>query len=106
MALAPAWTKPLGVVARAAVEIVLADAESLDFRTQAACAGSDPRSWYPGRGEALDVLRRLCEGCPVVVDCLAWSLRHERYGVWGGVGEAGRQRIRRTYGIATDTEFL
>lgn len=39
--------------------------------------------------------RSLCTICPIRTRCLERALVHrERYGVWGGMGEAERQRFR------------
>ena len=39
--------------------------------------------------------RHLCMGCVVRLRCLERALVHkERYGVWGGMGEAERHRFR------------
>lgn len=38
--------------------------------------------------------KRICAGCTVRTDCLAWALVHgERHGVWGGLDEDQRDRI-------------
>ncbi len=40
--------------------------------------------------------RRICEGCPVLLDCLADALeRNERYGIRGGKTEEERREMRR-----------
>lgn len=37
--------------------------------------------------------KRICQRCPVIVECREWALRRrEQYGVWGGMGEAERAR--------------
>ena len=33
----------------------------------------------------IGILRRICGGCPIYKECLAYALRHEQYGVWGGM---------------------
>lgn len=37
---------------------------------------------------------RLCVGCPVRRDCLAYALRHETLGIWGGTVYRQRMRFR------------
>src|SRR5258708_4569055 len=63
-----------------------------------------PDEWFPvaktaaaARAEAVHALA-LCAVCPVRAECLELSLRHwrttGRYGIWGGLGEAGRAAAR------------
>lgn len=38
--------------------------------------------------------KRLCESCPVRVDCRRHAMSHrELYGVWGGLSESERHRL-------------
>lgn len=63
---------------------------ALDWQGQAACIG---------RHQAFDddtTAKQLCKGCPVVAACLLHALASdERFGVWGGLTDAERQRIKR-----------
>ena len=36
---------------------------------------------------------RACTRCPVAATCLAWALREEEYGVWGGLTAAERDAV-------------
>jgi hypothetical protein len=40
------------------------------------------------------MVMRLCRSCPVQKDCLEWGLRHESYGIWGGLTRAELRRMR------------
>lgn len=62
----------------------------------AACRGVDPELFFPGRGRSSNAeAKRVCAGCPVRVQCLNYSLDNgEKYGVWGGVSEKERRRLR------------
>lgn len=62
----------------------------------AACKGIDPALFYPGRGHSVTEAKAVCEGCPVKAECLEWALDNgEKYGIWGGLSERERRRIRR-----------
>ena len=38
----------------------------------------------------------MCRGCEVRVDCLEYALAHgEKFGIWGGLSERERRRVRR-----------
>ncbi len=61
-----------------------------------ACAGKDTRLWFPEGGSNGAKAIRVCRECPLVDACAAWSLRQPRlHGVWGGLTEADRDRMRR-----------
>lgn len=68
-----------------------------DWFDQAACKGCDPQLFHPERGANVAVreAKKVCHGCPVQQECLEWALEHdERLGVWGGMSERQRRRIR------------
>lgn len=59
------------------------------------CRGVDPEMFYPGRGESTREAKEVCAGCAVRVECLDYAFRHcERHGIWGGLSERERRRIR------------
>lgn len=65
------------------------------------CLGIDPAMFFPGRGEDTTPARAVCEGCQVRVECLEFALdQGEKYGIWGGLSERERRRIRRTRRLA------
>jgi WhiB family redox-sensing transcriptional regulator len=67
-----------------------------DWRRLAACRGMDPDLFFPLRGEAGDLAVATCASCPVRGECSAYALTHgERFGVWGGLSESGRKRLRK-----------
>jgi WhiB family redox-sensing transcriptional regulator len=56
----------------------------------------DPDLFYPDRGGDIRKAKRICRGCPVRQPCLDYALeRGERFGVWGGLSERERRRLRR-----------
>lgn len=67
-----------------------------DFRDSSLCAEIDPELFYPERGGSVRDAIAVCLACDVRADCLAWALENdERWGVWGGVSEQGRKKMRR-----------
>ena len=45
--------------------------------------------------------RGLCHGCEVRPECLEYALRHgEKFGIWGGMSERERRRLRRQRALA------
>ncbi len=67
-----------------------------EWTTDALCAQVDPALFYPEAGEPNRDAKRICAGCEVRAECLAYALAHrERFGVWGGTTERERRRMRR-----------
>lgn len=67
-----------------------------DIAVQAVCGQVDPDLFFPETGSATKVPKDICAVCPVRQQCLAWALKHDiRHGVWGGLSDQERQRLRR-----------
>jgi WhiB family redox-sensing transcriptional regulator len=65
------------------------------WTVQGACYGMNGKGFYPERGESVAEGKAVCARCPVRATCLAEALlKRERFGIWGGVSERGRQRMR------------
>ncbi|OMQ28715.1 transcription factor WhiB [Rhodococcus sp. D-1] len=64
-----------------------------DWQERAVCQRTDPEAFFPEPGEAVRPAKRVCAGCEVRVDCLAYALANdERFGVWGGLTASERRR--------------
>jgi WhiB family transcriptional regulator, redox-sensing transcriptional regulator len=62
----------------------------------AACAEADPEVWYPEKGGSTREAKQVCRGCDVRAECLLYALEHdERWGIWGGLSEIERRRVKR-----------
>jgi WhiB family redox-sensing transcriptional regulator len=60
------------------------------------CRGLDPDLFYPERGASTREAKAVCRGCDVREDCLEYALANgEKFGIWGGLSERERRRIRR-----------
>jgi len=60
------------------------------------CAEVDPELFFPESGAPNRDAKRICGGCEVRAQCLAYALAHrERFGVWGGTTERERRRLGR-----------
>lgn len=61
---------------------------------------ADPELFFPGPGRVDHIreARKVCRLCPVQVRCLDWSLELDAtehlFGIWGGVTEYERKRLR------------
>jgi WhiB family redox-sensing transcriptional regulator len=73
----------------------LADGERR-WQERANCLGVDPDLFFPERGASTREAKGVCRGCEVRVECLEYALQHgEKFGIWGGLSERERRRVRR-----------
>ena len=69
---------------------------NLSWRQKAACRGLDPEIFYPTSDDAADTAKSVCNACAVRTPCLEYALSHgEKFGIWGGLSERERRRVRR-----------
>jgi WhiB family redox-sensing transcriptional regulator len=66
--------------------------------------GHDPKWWFPEsdwshRHPYVRAAKKVCVSCPVVDQCLDYSLVHEPFGIWGGMTERQREVMRRETGL-------
>jgi WhiB family redox-sensing transcriptional regulator len=70
------------------------------WKRQANCMGVDPDLFFPERGSSTREAKEVCRGCVVREDCLEFALNNgEKFGIWGGLSERERRRIRRRRNI-------
>jgi hypothetical protein len=63
---------------------------------EANCRGMNPDAFFPSRGEATAPIKAICRACDVQVECLAYAMNTgEHHGIWGGLSERERRRLRR-----------
>ena len=66
-----------------------------EWRLDALCAETDPEAFFPEKGGSTREAKRVCTGCEVRAECLEFALTNdERFGIWGGLSERERRRIR------------
>jgi len=72
------------------------DGQEPDWQERALCAQTDPEAFFPEKGGSTREAKRICSGCEVRPECLEYALAHdERFGIWGGLSERERRRLRR-----------
>jgi WhiB family redox-sensing transcriptional regulator len=70
--------------------------EEPDWQERALCAQTDPEAFFPEKGGSTREAKRICSGCEVRAECLEYALANdERFGIWGGLSERERRRLRR-----------
>lgn len=72
------------------------DEGELGWQTQALCAQTDPEAFFPEKGGSTRDAKKVCGSCAVRAECLAYALKNdERFGIWGGMSERERRRLRK-----------
>lgn len=66
------------------------------WQERALCAQTDPEAFFPEKGGSTREAKRICLGCDVKDECLEYALANdERFGIWGGLSERERRRLKR-----------
>jgi WhiB family redox-sensing transcriptional regulator len=72
------------------------DSNPLAWQTDALCAQTDPEAFFPEKGGSTRDAKKICTTCEVKAQCLDYALHNdERFGIWGGLSERERRRLRR-----------
>ena len=70
--------------------------EEESWQDRALCAQTDPEAFFPEKGGSTREAKKICTGCEVKAECLEYALANdERFGIWGGLSERERRRIKR-----------
>jgi WhiB family transcriptional regulator, redox-sensing transcriptional regulator len=79
------------------VEIfALDEVEQTTWQERALCAQTDPEAFFPEKGGSTREAKRVCGSCEVRVECLEYALANdERFGIWGGMSERERRRLKK-----------
>ncbi len=69
---------------------------ALAWQADALCAQTDPEAFFPEKGGSTREAKKICQQCEVRGQCLDYALANdERFGIWGGLSERERRRLRR-----------
>jgi WhiB family redox-sensing transcriptional regulator len=70
--------------------------EAQEWQERALCAQTDPEAFFPEKGGSTREAKKVCTDCEVKTECLDYALANdERFGIWGGLSERERRRLRR-----------
>lgn len=70
--------------------------DELSWQDYANCRGADADLFFPERGASTRRAKSICRACEVRVECLEYAIANsEKFGIWGGLSERERRRIRR-----------
>jgi WhiB family redox-sensing transcriptional regulator len=86
-------TSPLATVISLFVGV---DEGPLGWQERALCAQTDPEAFFPEKGGSTREAKKVCTTCEVRGDCLEYALNNdERFGIWGGLSERERRKLKR-----------
>ncbi len=75
------------------------DENALAWQSDALCAQTDPEAFFPEKGGSTRDAKRICTTCDVRGECLEYALNNdERFGIWGGLSERERRKLKRRAG--------
>jgi WhiB family transcriptional regulator, redox-sensing transcriptional regulator len=72
------------------------DSDPLAWQADALCSQTDPEAFFPEKGGSTRDAKKICDSCGVKSECLEYALKNdERFGIWGGLSERERRRLRK-----------
>lgn len=72
------------------------DDSVMGWQERALCAQTDPEAFFPEKGGSTREAKKVCVSCEVRVECLDYALENdERFGIWGGLSERERRKLKR-----------
>lgn len=72
----------------------------IEWQESALCRQTDPEAFFPEKGASTREAKLVCSRCDVRGECLKYALDHdERFGVWGGMSERERRKLKRREGV-------
>ncbi len=70
--------------------------DAIPWQERALCAQVDPEAFFPEKGGSTREAKQICTRCEVRAECLEYALdKDERFGIWGGLSERERRRLKR-----------
>lgn len=72
--------------------------DELEWQLRALCRHEPVETFFPEKKfpHNTAAAKAICRDCPVSAECLQYALnRNERHGVWGGLNDKERRKLRR-----------
>ena len=77
--------------------------QDLAWQDLANCRGANPDLFFPERGASTRTAKGICRECSVKNECLEFAIvSSEKFGIWGGLSERERRKIRRQRAVAAE----
>ncbi len=75
--------------------------DDLSWQDYSNCRGADADLFFPERGASTRKAKAICNACQVQGECLEFAIvQSEKFGIWGGLSERERRKIRKERSIA------
>lgn len=75
--------------------------DELAWQDYANCRGADADLFFPERGASTRKAKAICGACEVKAECLESAIVNgEKFGIWGGMSERERRRVRKQRQVA------
>jgi len=72
------------------------DLYDLSWQDQSSCRGANAELFFPERGASTRKAKAICMACDARVECLEFAIQQsEKFGIWGGLSERERRKIRK-----------
>lgn len=82
-------------------QALLGTGDDLAWQDRANCTGANADLFFPERGASTRTAKAICRACDVREDCLEFAITTgEKFGIWGGMSERERRKVRRDRQIA------
>lgn len=83
------------------IEVLREGGLDMAWQDFANCKGADPDLFFPERGASTRTAKSICRECSVRAECLEFAIvSSEKFGIWGGLSERERRKIRKQRQIA------
>ena len=83
------------------LRVALSSGFDLSWQDEANCKGANADLFFPERGASTRSAKAICRECEVRADCLEFAIvTGEKFGIWGGMSERERRRVRRARQVA------
>lgn len=80
----------------------------LKFKNKPACEGTNTDLWFSNGAEYPNeyLLKKICETCPALDECLSYALHNDVEGFWAGTSYAKRAKMRKALKIKAKPVFF
>lgn len=79
----------------------LTNGRDLSWQDGANCKGANADLFFPERGASTRTAKSICRECTVREACLEFAIATgEKFGIWGGMSERERRKVRKDRQIA------
>ena len=82
-------------------QVLMGTSGDLAWQDGANCMGANADLFFPERGASTRSAKAICRECEVRLECLEFAITTgEKFGIWGGMSERERRKVRRDRQIA------